>query len=63
MLYINPNECIDCEACVPECPVSAIFREDQVPAEYEQDIEINAQQSLVLPNIIQRKTPLADECP
>ena len=31
MLYIHPEECIDCEACVPECPVEAIFHEDNVP--------------------------------
>ena len=34
-LYINPDECIDCGACEPECPVNAIFPEDDVPAEYE----------------------------
>lgn len=32
MLYIHPDECIDCGACEPECPVSAIFPEDDVPA-------------------------------
>lgn len=31
MLYINPDECIDCGACEPACPVSAIFAEDDVP--------------------------------
>jgi len=31
MLYINPEECIDCGACEPECPVQAIFEEDKVP--------------------------------
>ncbi len=31
MLYIHPDECIDCEACVPECPVEAIFHEDNLP--------------------------------
>ena len=31
MLYIHPEECIDCEACVPECPVDAIFYEENVP--------------------------------
>ena len=31
MLYIHPEECIDCEACVPECPVEAIFHEDNLP--------------------------------
>jgi ferredoxin len=33
ILYIHPDECIDCEACVPECPVEAIFHEDNVPVE------------------------------
>ena len=33
MLYIHPEECIDCEACVPECPVEAIFHEDNLPEE------------------------------
>jgi ferredoxin len=32
MLYIDPVDCIDCEACVPECPVEAIFAEANVPA-------------------------------
>lgn len=41
MLYINPDECIDCGACVPECPVSAIFPEDQVPEQWRQFIEMN----------------------
>ena len=31
MLYIDPDDCIDCEACVPECPVEAIFAEANVP--------------------------------
>ena len=34
MLYIDPNECIDCGACEPECPVNAIFPEESVPAEW-----------------------------
>jgi len=33
MLYINPDECIDCGACEPACPVSAIYAEDDVPAD------------------------------
>jgi ferredoxin len=33
-LFIDPNECIDCGACEPECPVNAIFPEDQLPAEW-----------------------------
>ncbi len=34
MVYIDPDTCIDCGACVPECPFSAIFPEDEVPAAY-----------------------------
>jgi ferredoxin len=41
-LYIDPAECIDCDACVEACPVDAIFAEDQVPSEWERYIEINA---------------------
>ena len=42
-LYINPETCIDCDACVPECPVEAIFAEATVPAEYQEWIELNAE--------------------
>ena len=41
-LYIDPEECIDCSVCEPECPVEAIFIEDEVPEEWEEYIEINA---------------------
>lgn len=40
-LYINPEECIDCGACEPECPVEAIFEEDMLPEEWMNYIEIN----------------------
>ena len=42
MDFIDPEECIDCGACEPECPVSAIFPEDSVPADQTQYIELNA---------------------
>jgi NAD-dependent dihydropyrimidine dehydrogenase PreA subunit len=42
-LYIDPEICIDCGACEPECPVEAIFEEDETPAEYEDYIEKNAE--------------------
>jgi len=45
-LVINPETCIDCDACVPECPVEAIFAEDKVPAEWAHYTEINADRSL-----------------
>lgn len=43
MLYINPEECIDCGACEPACPVKAIFPEDAVPDDQEPYKAINAQ--------------------
>ena len=42
MLYIDPEECIDCGACVPVCPVSAIFAEEDLPEEWEAFTERNA---------------------
>jgi len=45
MLYIDPQECIDCEACVPECPVEAIYREDQLPGEWIPFKDLNATMS------------------
>jgi NAD-dependent dihydropyrimidine dehydrogenase PreA subunit len=41
-LYIDPDECIDCGACEPECPVNAIFPEDDVPAAWHDFIALNA---------------------
>lgn len=43
MLVINPDECIDCNLCVPECPVEAIFPEDEIPKGQEQFLQINAE--------------------
>lgn len=41
-LYINPDECIDCGACEPACPVNAIYEEAAVPAQWKHFIKINA---------------------
>ena len=41
-LYIDPEECIDCGVCEPECPVEAIYADDALPEEFEHFIEINA---------------------
>jgi ferredoxin len=43
MLFIHPDECIDCGACVPACPVEAIFAMDEVPDQWQAYIEKNAQ--------------------
>lgn len=41
-LYINPDECIDCGACEPACPVTALFEESAVPEQWQSFIKINA---------------------
>jgi ferredoxin len=48
MLYIDPVECIDCGACVAECPVEAIFRETDVPGRWAQYLQINAERAAEL---------------
>ena len=40
-LYINPDECIDCAACEPVCPVNAIFAEEDVPTKWEGWVKVN----------------------
>ena len=47
MLVIDPEECIDCTLCVPECPADAIFLDEEVPTGQEQFIEINARLSKI----------------
>ncbi|MBY6709158.1 MULTISPECIES: ferredoxin [unclassified Rhodococcus (in: high G+C Gram-positive bacteria)] len=42
MLYIHPDECVDCGACEPVCPVEAIFYEDDLPAEWAHYVTVNA---------------------
>jgi len=61
MLYIDPEECIDCEACVPECPVDAIFIDENVPEQWQQYVEINAEMSKKCDAITQKKQPLCEE--
>ena len=58
MLYIHPEECIDCEACVPECPVEAIFLDENVPEGQEGFTALNAELSLTTPVITEQKEPL-----
>lgn len=45
MLYIDPDECIDCGLCVAECPVEAIFADDDVPEEWSKFIVLNREVS------------------
>ena len=58
-LVISPDECIDCGVCEPECPVDAIFSEDELPADQIKFIEINEQLSKEWPNITQKKDALS----
>ena len=48
MLYIDPQDCIDCEACVPECPVEAIYAEADTPSQWTSYIQLNADRAAVL---------------
>jgi len=67
MLVIHPDECIDCEACVPECPVEAIFLEENMPETFPQGTtaqewtDLNAEMALQWPVITEQKEPLADK--
>ena len=60
ILYIHPEECIDCEACAPECPVEAIFPEENVPGEWEAFIELNAEMAPQCEVLAEKKEPLVD---
>ena len=59
-LVIDPEECIDCTLCVPECPAEAIFAEDDVPDDQQHFIALNAELSRDWPAIIERKDQLPD---
>lgn len=59
-LVIDPDECIDCNLCVPECPVDAIYAEDDVPEDQQHFIELNARLAKKLPAITAKKEPLED---
>ena len=57
MLYIDPDVCIDCGACIPLCPVEAIYEDFDLPEEKEKWIEINAEKVLDLPIIEDQQDP------
>ncbi len=59
-LVIDPDECIDCAVCIPECPVEAIYAEEDVPEEQREFIEINAELSKIWPSITRAESPLDD---
>lgn len=59
-LVIDPDECIDCGACEPECPTTAIFAEDDLPEKWSAYTEINARLTKKWPVISAKKEPLPD---
>ena len=59
MLVIDPDECIDCGACEPECPTSAIFQEDDLPEKWSDFVELNARLAGEWPVISQKKDAMA----
>lgn len=61
MLVIHPDECIDCALCEPECPIEAIFSEDEIPEGQEGFLELNAELAEIWPNITEAKDALPDE--
>lgn len=59
-LVIDPDECIDCTLCVAECPVEAIFAEDDLPQSQRHFTALNAELSKQWKPIVEKKDPLPD---
>ncbi|PKL95507.1 MAG: ferredoxin [Gammaproteobacteria bacterium HGW-Gammaproteobacteria-8] len=59
-LVIDPEECIDCTLCEPECPVQAIYPEDDLPADQQQFLDLNAELAKEWPVITEMKPPPDD---
>ena len=60
MLVIDPEECIDCTLCEPECPVEAIMSEDEVPAKHEHYKKLNGELAKAWPVITEAGTQPSD---
>lgn len=59
-LVIDPDECIDCTLCEPECPAEAIFAEDDLPDDQQQFLQLNAELAKNWPVITEVKDPPPD---
>jgi ferredoxin len=59
MLFIDPDECVDCDACKVECPVDAIFYEADVPEAWQHFVGLNREMAAKCPPITERIEPLA----
>ena len=65
-LYIDPEECINCGVCEPECPWEAIFEDEQVPDVFQDDVALNAKvlddkDHFVVPEVEEKPKPSTDE--
>jgi len=59
-LVIDPDECIDCQLCVPECPINAIYEEGDLPEDQRNFLQLNAELAKIWPVIDQVKPPMPD---
>lgn len=60
MLVIDPDECIDCNLCVPTCPVEAIYADEDLPADQQDFLRINAEYAKQWPELTVKKEPPSD---
>jgi ferredoxin len=58
MLYVDPDTCVDCAACIPACPVQAIYFQEDLPADKAHWTDENARRALALPVISSASEPL-----
>lgn len=58
MVYINPDTCVNCDACVPACPVEAIFSDENLPEKYQHYLQINTDGAVKHPVLNQKKDAL-----
>lgn len=57
-LYINPDTCVNCDACVPACPVEAIYAEENMPSQWANYLQINVDGAAQFPVINEKKDPM-----
>ena len=59
-LVIDPDECIDCAVCIPECPVNAIYAEEDLPENLKHFVDLNAKLAKEWPSITRKEPPLPE---